>query len=86
VVDAEGITHAFVDYYMPSERGPAVIAHLKRTNPAARIALVSSADNAENKEEAMRAGAEAYVCTSWPADEVEGALMGLLAEWAVNRP
>lgn len=75
------IAFAFIDYYMPSANGPAVIARLKAANPASRIALVSSADNAENRDDAIAAGAEAFVCTSWPADEVEKGLMDVLREW-----
>lgn len=81
IIEEEGVTHALVDYYMPSENGPAVIARLRGKNPEARIALVSSADDTDNRDEAMKAGAEAFICTSWPADEVESALLGLLAEW-----
>jgi DNA-binding NarL/FixJ family response regulator len=81
LIDEGDIGYAFVDYYMPSAHGPAVIAHLKEKNPAARIALVSSSDNSENAEEAHRAGAEASICTSWPADEVESAILGRVGEW-----
>lgn len=89
--DAKGLvdTHpdisaAFIDYYIPSECGPAVIAYLKDKRPHALIALVSSADNARNTEEAMAAGAETAVCTSNEADRVERELMDLLSEWSVN--
>jgi DNA-binding NarL/FixJ family response regulator len=75
---------AFVDYYIPSERGPAIIAYLKDKRPHARIALVSSGDSASNTEEAMTAGAEAFVCTSWQSDTVERELMRILSEWCAT--
>lgn len=75
------IGFAFIDYYMPSKNGPAVIAYLKHKNPTARIALVSSADNHENETEAREAGAETAICTSYPADEVEQRLKEVLGEW-----
>jgi two-component system, response regulator RegA len=81
LIDENVITHAFIDYYIPSENGPAVIAYLKQKNPDARIALVSSADSVDNFEEAKRAGAEECICTSYEADEVERAFMNLLQEW-----
>lgn len=81
LIDGQEIGHAFIDYYMPSALGPAVIRALKIKNPSARIALVSSSDNAENAEEAKKSGAEAFICTAWPADEVESAILGRLAEW-----
>lgn len=81
VIDEKGIGYAFVDYYIPSANGPAVIRHLKKKNPAARVALVSSSDKAANQEEAKAAGAEACVCTSDQADMVQKALLDLLEEW-----
>lgn len=75
------IDHAFVDYYIPSKNGPAIIAYLKEKNPAAAIVLVSSSDNGENQERAMDAGAEACICTSDPSDTVERAILDILEEW-----
>ena len=77
------ISHAFIDYEMPSENGPAVIAYLHDKNPAAHIALVTSADSEEYEREARNAGAEAFVCISKSADEVERTLMELLESWKV---
>ncbi len=75
------IGFAFVDYYIPSKCGPAVIDFLKRTNPKARIALVSSSDRKENQEEAKAAGAEACICTSYELDVVQKTVLDLLEEW-----
>ncbi len=75
------ISHAFVDYYIPSDNGPAIIKHLKEKNPAANIVLVSSSDNGENQEQAMDAGAEACICTSDRSDIVERAILDILEEW-----
>lgn len=75
------IGFAFVDYYMPSENGPAVIHHLKTMNPLARIALVSSSDSKSNADEAKAAGAETTLCTTYQADMVEKAMRELLEEW-----
>jgi DNA-binding NarL/FixJ family response regulator len=81
IIDTKKITHAFIDYYMPSENGPAVIRYLKEKHPHARVALVSSADSAANCTEAKEAGAETCICTTWEADEVEKAFRGVLEEW-----
>ena len=81
LIDTNDITQVFIDYYIPSQHGPAVIAYLKAKNPHTRIALVSSSDKSENCDEAKVAGAETCVCTSYPADEVERMFATLLSEW-----
>ena len=83
-IGEHAISHAFVDYYIPSMNGPSVIAQLRKQHPASRVALVSSADNPRNRDEALEAGAEAFVCTSWPMDEVERQMLSLLGEWAIS--
>lgn len=75
------IAFAFVDYEMPTENGPAVIAYLKKTNPAARIVLVSSDDNARYQKNAKEAGAEKYICTSYQSDVVEREILAAIEEW-----
>jgi CheY-like chemotaxis protein len=62
--ESHAIDAAFIDYYMPSRNGPAVIRHLRAKFPHAKIALVSSADNAKNAEEARDAGADSVLCTT----------------------
>jgi CheY-like chemotaxis protein len=62
--EAQGIDAAFIDYYIPSENGPSVIRYLRKKFPNARIALVSSADNARNAAEAKEAGADEAICTT----------------------
>jgi len=81
LIDTHIVTHAFVDYYIPSENGPAIINYLKAHYPDSRIALVSSSDATENCDEAKAAGAEACICTSYPADEVEKAFGDILQNW-----
>jgi len=78
------IACAFVDYYIPKSTGIDIIKHLKKHNPGSLIALVSSADDADNEAEAMKAGAESFICTSWQLDRVETAINLLLAEWKVQ--
>lgn len=75
------IGFAFVDYYIPSRNGPAVIRALKEKNPSAHCILVSSSDQQKNIDEAMAAGAEAFVCTSWEGDRAEKAISELLEQW-----
>lgn len=75
------IQYGLIDFHIPSQNGPAVIAYLKSKNPNARIALVSSSDKYENQEEAKAAGAEVCICTSYEADEVAKALMDTLTAW-----
>lgn len=81
--EAEGIDAAFIDYYMPSERGPAVIAYLRAKFPSAKIALVSSADDAENAQEAMDAGADAVICSTLADSEerLKDAVQTWRMEW-----
>jgi DNA-binding NarL/FixJ family response regulator len=79
--DHPEIGFAFIDYYMPSENGPAVIRHLRSINPSARIALVSSSDKQSNFDDATTAGAEACICTTYQSDLVEKTVMELLEEW-----
>jgi len=75
------ISCAFIDYYIPSENGPAVIAYLREKCPQSRIALVSSADHAENTARAKKAGAEAAMCTTHQSNFVERELLSLLEAW-----
>jgi DNA-binding NarL/FixJ family response regulator len=75
------IGFAFIDYYMPTKNGPAVIHYLKNVNPHARIALVSSSDKKSNWDEAIEAGAETCICTTYQSDVVEKAMLDLLEEW-----
>lgn len=75
------ISAAFIDYYIPSENGPVVIAYLREKCPQSRIALVSSADNPENTARAKKAGAEAAICTTHQSDFVEREVLGLLEAW-----
>lgn len=79
--DNRDVSFAFVDYYIPSENGPAIIERLRTEHPKCRIALVSSSDNPENCAEAKEKGAEAFVCTSWEADRTEKALLDLIEAW-----
>lgn len=82
LIDANSdIGAAFIDYYIPSENGPSVIAYLRDKCPQSRIALISSADNADNSARAIRAGAEAAVCTTHQSDVVEREILTLLEAW-----
>lgn len=75
------IAFAFVDFYIPSKNGPAVIRTLKAKNPAARCILVSSSDQQKNIDEATAAGAEGFVCTSWEGNRAETLLLENIAAW-----
>ncbi|HVW66466.1 MAG TPA: response regulator [Candidatus Peribacteraceae bacterium] len=81
LIDEKDIGFAFIDYYIPSENGPAIIAYLKGKHPSAHAALVSSSDKKSNFDEATAAGAEACLCTTYQADEVEKAVMEVIEEW-----
>ena len=85
LIDETDFGFALIDYYMPSKNGPAVIAYLKKKNPSARIALVSSSDKKSNWDEAKAAGAEICICTSYQADEVENSMLELLEDWKQNK-
>ncbi len=75
------VDFAFMDYYIPNDNGPHMIARLKNRNPEAKIALVSSSKKESNLKEAREAGAEATICTSDPAHVVAAQLDGLLRSW-----
>lgn len=81
IAAAQDIAAAFIDFYIPTSNGPAIIRTLKKKFPHARVALVSSADNELNSAQAKIAGAEASICTSRPADEVESAISEVLETW-----
>ena len=86
VIDANpGISAAFIDYYIPADNGPAIIAYLKKSNPSARVALVSSAENEENSARARAQGAEAVVCSTHRSDLVERQILDLLQEWQADQ-
>ncbi len=75
------VDFAFIDYYIPNDNGPHMIARLKNRNPEAKIALVSSSKKESNLKEALEAGADATICTSDPAHVVTAQLDRLLREW-----
>ena len=75
------VAFGFIDYYIPSENGPAIIRALKAAHPAAHCILVSSSDQRENIDEAVSAGAEGFVCTSWEGDRAERELLEILEQW-----
>lgn len=81
LIEQHTFNFAFVDYYIPSDNGPSIIRTLKTSHPQCRVALVSSAENAENSAEARLAGAEAVLCTSHRSDEVEREILELLQDW-----
>ncbi len=87
LIDAhtEEITAAFIDFYIPSTNGPAVIAYLKKKSPQSHIALVSSANNSDNNAKAKAAGAERTICTSNERDHVEMELLDTIEEWKMRR-
>ncbi len=84
LIDTHNITHALIDFYIPTQNGLAIIAYLKLQNPTARVALVSSSDALENFDAARKAGTEACICTSWQSDEVEKAFGDLINDWMEN--
>ncbi len=81
LIDIEMPAFAFIDYEMPTEQGPAIIAYLKEKNPKARIALVSSSNSERRQKEALEAGAETCICTSFQEDEVVSAITETLTLW-----
>lgn len=81
LIDEHTISHAFIDYYIPSENGPAIIRYLKEKRPEAHCVLVSSSNNASNYQEATDAGAEGCICTSDEADAVEQAFGEVMRKW-----
>jgi DNA-binding NarL/FixJ family response regulator len=81
LIDANDIAFGLIDYYIPTQNGPAIIARLKKKNPTAHVALVSSSDAQKNFDEAKAAGAETCICTTYPSDEVERVFMKLLMNW-----
>ena len=74
---------AFIDYYIPSHNGPSIIHHLRSAFPESRIALVSSADNAKNAEEAQHAGADSVVCSTF--EDSEERLKNLVQGWMMEK-
>lgn len=86
IASADRIDAAFIDFYIPSTNGPAIIRALKAKFPHAHVVLVSSADNAQNTAQAIAAGAEKAVCTSRPADEVEHCILEIIDRWCVTEP
>jgi len=75
---------AFIDYEMPSENGPAVIAYLREKVPHAKIAMASSSNSEAYQADAEEAGSDAYICTSFEEEEVVEKVMDTLEEWAVG--
>lgn len=72
---------ALIDYEMPSENGPAVIAYLREKVPDARIAMASSSNSDAYQTDAQEAGSDDYICTSFEEDIVKAKIEDLLTEW-----
>lgn len=81
IIDTTKISYAFIDYNMPSENGPAVIAYLRKGQPTALIAMASSGNSAQYRADAAQAGADAYICTSFREEEVTSSVFALLENW-----
>lgn len=82
---SDDITFAFIDYEIPTKNGPAIIKNLRTKFPDCLIALVTASDSEKYKENAMIAGANAFVCTAKSEDEVENELNTLLITWKAER-
>ncbi len=85
IEECEQIAFAFIDYEIPSAQGPSVINTLRRKHPSCLIALVTSSDSEQYRRRAMDAGANAFVCTSKPEDEVKKEIQDLLIAWKAER-
>ncbi len=83
ITGADHLDAAFIDYYIPSHNGPAIIRHLRAKFPHCKIALVSSADNAKNAAEAKAAGADAIICSTHVRSEER--LKDLVTEWRMEQ-
>ena len=79
--DHDDIAYAFIDYEMPSECGPAVIAYLREKQPTAKIALVTSGSSDRYRNDGFNAGADEFVCTSLDQQTVERRLTDVLELW-----
>ena len=75
------IAAAFIDYEIPTQNGPAIIRTLRLVNPRSHIALVTATDSKRYEKDAREAGADAFVCSTWPGDRVVKTLLDLLTEW-----
>lgn len=75
------IAGAFIDYNMPKDNGPAVIRALRKANPIAHIALVTAADSALYRSEAIAAGADNIVSMTSTSVDAHAMLQGLLRDW-----
>lgn len=85
IAECEHIAFAFIDYEIPSAQGPSVINALRKKYPSCLIALVTSSDSERYRQDAMDAGANDFVCTSKPEDEVEKEIRDLLITWKAQR-
>lgn len=81
LIDRNQIDSAFIDYYIPTTNGPSIIRYLKQVWPKARVALVSSIDDALNSMEARQAGAEVTAFTHDDPEKVEQKLLKIIREW-----
>ena len=84
MIDTERPEGAFIDYEMPSENGPAVIAYLRESVPSAKIAMVSSSNSGEYQADASEAGSDTYICTSFDEETVVETVSELLEEWKIG--
>ena len=85
ITSSDTITAAFIDYDIPSENGPEIIRVLREKFPKCHIALVTTADGDFFRKEAMDAGADAFVTTSYGEDVSKERLLGLLEEWGATK-
>ena len=81
LIDAHKIDAAFIDYFIPSENGAAVIAYLREKHPSAHLALATSSESESVADKAMKAGAERVICTSIDERDLIDAVDDLLQEW-----
>lgn len=83
VIDAQqDIFGAFIDYEIPTENGPAVIAYLRKKFPSCRIACVTGGGESYRRS-ATDAGADAFITTAAQADTVEKIILEILGLWLI---
>ncbi len=84
MIDRHAIVAAFVDFYIPSQNGPAIMRHLKAAQPEVRMACTSSSNPRTHAAEALAAGAERFICMSRESDAVTRDIEDVLLEWTAT--
>jgi DNA-binding response OmpR family regulator len=61
ILDKQAPAMIFIDNHLPDGRGSDYIGYIKKRHPEAKIIMITAHDNTEDKNKALRSGADRFI-------------------------